>query len=234
MPFAELPAKGSLAQITRITQSLLQSTGIRHLPIFVDLNLRNPVGAKLIWLLTWQWPLYKIPDTSTLQLCSVFDIMLWCQFTSGLIYKAIRRIYFRNHPLPNSHLNGGVQQGLWGHKAGVPQLGSMHPWHLTLHKLVTFSSLTRKRQVFLLTFSSRQESNRPNATGWWSILISALGHLALCPLYAQPELIVNLLSTLSQALLALSVLHSNTICSHFFPLPFLRIEMKDLYFSLCI
>lgn len=200
-------------------QSLLESRRIRNLPIFVDLNLRNPVREKLIWLFTWQWFLYKIPDTSKLHLCSVFDIMFWCQFTSDLIYKATMRTHFRNHPLPNSHLNGGVQQGLWGAKAGAPQLRSMHPWQVILLKLAPFSRLTRKRQVFILTFSSRQESNGANAMGWLSILISALGHLALHPLHAQPELIVHLLSALSQALLALSVLHTlfaaSSSISHF-------------------
>lgn len=216
-------------------QSLLESRRIRNLPIFVDLNLGNPVGEKLIWLLTWQWSLYKIPDTGKLQLCSVFDIMFWCQFISDLIYKATIRICFRTHPPPpppNSHLNSGIQQGLWGAKARTPQLRSMQPWHLIMLKLVTFSRLTR-RQEFILTFSSRQESNGANAMGWLSILISALGHFALRPLYAQPELIVNLLSALSQALPALGVLHTNTICSLFFHLPFLCIEVEDRYFSLC-
>lgn len=206
---------------------------MRNLPIFVDLNLKNPAGEKLLWLLTWLWSLYKIPDTSKLQLCSVLDIMLWCQFTLGLIYKATIRIYFRNHPLPNSHLKSGVQQGRWGAKAGVAQLRSMHPGHLTLLRLATFARLTRKRQVCILTFSSRQESKRPNAMGRLSILISALGRRALRPLHAWPALIVKLLSALSQALPALSVLHTNTNCSLFSYLPFLSMEVEHSSFSIC-
>lgn len=113
-------------------QSLGESRRIRNLPIFVDLNLRNPMGEKLIWLFTWQWSLYKIPDTSKLQLCSVFNIMFWCQFTSDLIYKATIRIYFRNHPLANSHLKSGVQQGLWGAKAVVQKVCHKLCWHLSV------------------------------------------------------------------------------------------------------
>lgn len=160
--------------------------------------------------------------------------MLLC-FSVSSFHKASRRTCLRNSGVPRGELPPEQQSSArtLGSQGWVTQHRSMHPWHLVL-RLTTFSKPTRKRQVFILTFSSRQDSNGANARGWWSVLISALGHLALCPLPAQPELIANLLSALSQALPAPSLLHANTACSLFSHLPFVRVEAEDLYFHVCI